>query len=266
MTKSKEKTAGEHNAAVYEAIGSATAWELYANDSDFTTVSHAMLVAAVADIWLPQVPRRFRQASLYKFPPVLVDQVNTALSAGLGLFVYGKRGRGKTELAAAVIRELMRRAAGTQLELCWQTRVENKWSGEPSRHEVDRYVSTAFSAALNRGRSIVFKNTAELMDDIKACFDSGSTVSKQTIVDRYASAAVLVLDDMGMEKPSAFVQETFDMIVNRRWAEELLTVFTSNLTFDELEKHYDDHGRIRSRIAGMCEVVELVGEDRRLRM
>lgn len=259
----------EHNNRIYDGIGNDAFWQLFqlkgAVRSDLLAVANEMLNYLLGKYLLPQFPKKFQAAALNSFDNSMQNAVRTALNAGNGLYIHGLRGRGKTNLAAAVARELITRDARKWLDDSWRMREANGWTGEVTQREVDRYVSTAFSEAKHRSVEIVFRNTALLMDEIKACFDADAVVTKAALVARYSTVPVLILDDIGMEKPSVFVRETFDVIVNQRWAEEMLTVFTSNFDLARLEAHYEDEGRISSRIAGMCEVVELVGDDRRVK-
>ncbi len=221
------------------------------------------LVTAVNKITLPIVADKFKSARLSDFQMRTVASVCSALDAHRGVFATGPRGRGKTHLAAAVVREYMLRRGEVCLADCWRTRDINGWQGMPiTDDEVDRYIAVSLSAAGQALRGVVFGDAVEIMDDIRAVFD-GDGRRKQDVVDGYARAELLVVDDIGMDKNSEFVRETFDSIVNRRWADGLLSVFTSNLDFGELDDHYKDRGRMTSRITGMCDVIELVGDDRR---
>ena len=81
-------------------------------------------------------------------------------------------------------------------------------------------------------------------------------------------ADVLVLDDLGAEKTSEWVEETLNLIVNTRYSEKRVTMFTTN---------YDDNpditdpdsllfrigARMRSRLHEMCEGLYLNGADYR---
>lgn len=255
----------QYNRKLREIVGSKELWELCSSLFANELSSREMLDHLLYHMLLTGVPSRFQSAHLGAFPSEQQRDVFAALSQNSGLFIHGKRGRGKTMLACAVLRELKSQVAHDLLKQCWQNAAQDGYVEPPTRAQVDRYVGTCFSEALMRGPSMLFKNTAELMDDIKRCFDAGAETNKQDLVDKYAQVDVLVLDDLGMEKPSAFVRETFDMIINRRWSEEKMCVFTSNFDLVKLETHYEDEGRISSRVAGMCAVVEMVGSDQRLR-
>ncbi len=81
-------------------------------------------------------------------------------------------------------------------------------------------------------------------------------------------ADLLVLDDIGAEKTSEWVEETMNLIVNTRYNERRVTVFTSN--YEDIPDDTDPNSlvfrighRMRSRLHEMCEFVVLDGADYR---
>lgn len=82
----------------------------------------------------------------------------------------------------------------------------------------------------------------------------------QTLMDY---TGTLIFDDIGVEKATEFVRETLYLLINQRYNDMLPTIFTSNCSLDELSNRLED--RIPSRIKGMCQIIELTGEDRRLK-
>jgi len=85
---------------------------------------------------------------------------------------------------------------------------------------------------------------------------------EQTAVDDLVGADVLVLDDLGTE--TAYARQILQEILDgRNFRERAGLVITSKYSLDELAaKPVDD--AIPSRLAGMCQVVEIKGVDRRL--
>lgn len=116
--------------------------------------------------------------------------------------------------------------------------------------------------ARSREISTRFYNTGELLREIKQDFNRpwGEKSHIDEAIMEYRG--LLILDDIGAEKISDWVAETFYIIVNERYNEKLPTIFTSNLNISELSGHVGD--RITSRIIEMCDVFELTGSDRRL--
>ena len=82
------------------------------------------------------------------------------------------------------------------------------------------------------------------------------------------TAELLVLDDLGAEKTSEWVEETMNLIVNTRYNERRLTIFTSN--YQDIPDDTDPNAllfrighRMRSRLHEMCEFKALDGADYR---
>lgn len=263
-TKNRETNAGLRAVVNTDEFRQAFAPAELSDNADFIKASHAAVEHLLQKIMITSMPNRYASIRLADFSNGIRSAVIRALAANLGLFVFGSVGAGKSALTAAILREIKYRQAEADLDLFWSEREAKGWGPRATWDEVERYVGCAFSSAISFV-DMRFKNAAELMDDIKACFDAEAQRTKKQIVDEYAAIPVLVLDDLGMEKPTAFVRETFDTIINQRWLDNRLTIVTSNLSLDRLRTHYEDEGRISSRIAGMCEVVELVGDDRRMR-
>lgn len=85
----------------------------------------------------------------------------------------------------------------------------------------------------------------------------------QTLEDLISSPKFLVIDDFCAEKYSEFLEESFYRIINFYWEKMLPIIITSNYSLKEISDRIGD--RIASRIAGMCEVIELTGEDQRIK-
>ena len=73
---------------------------------------------------------------------------------------------------------------------------------------------------------------------------------------------------MGAEKPSEWVEETMNLIVNTRYNERRLTIFTSNYQDipDDTEPNsliFRIGHRMRSRLHEMCEFIVMDGADYR---
>lgn len=111
-------------------------------------------------------------------------------------------------------------------------------------------------------KTATFWNTTELLREIRADYDRSLYDKRRPEQDIMENKKLLFLDDIGSEKMTDFVGETFYMIVNHRYQELLPIIFTSNLPISDLAERVGD--RTASRIVEMCDVVELIGEDRRM--
>jgi DNA replication protein DnaC len=80
-------------------------------------------------------------------------------------------------------------------------------------------------------------------------------------MDTVKNADLLVLDDLGTERPTEWVRERLFVVVNHRYREALPTLFTSNIGPENLPAQLGN--RTASRIIAMCEGIELEGTDYR---
>jgi DNA replication protein DnaC len=80
---------------------------------------------------------------------------------------------------------------------------------------------------------------------------------------RYREADLLLVDDLGAAKSSEWVEETVYRLINARYEDVKTTVFTTNLAPDKLAGGLGD--RIASRLVETCQLVGLLGTDRRRR-
>jgi DNA replication protein DnaC len=84
--------------------------------------------------------------------------------------------------------------------------------------------------------------------------------------DLLREATVLVLDELGANKPTDWVRDTIAHIINCRYNDKKLTIFTSNY-LDTARSHKEESltdrigVRLRSRLFEMCRVIEMDGED-----
>lgn len=84
-----------------------------------------------------------------------------------------------------------------------------------------------------------------------------------SILRKTAEFPRLIIDDLGAEKLTDYVRQATYYLINEREQWARVTYLTSNYTLRELDRQLDC--RISSRIAGMCDIKALKGEDLRLR-
>lgn len=143
-----------------------------------------------------------------------------------GLLFYGQPGVGKTHLATAILRDVIRKKNA-------------------------------------RGK---FYETSELLRLLRETYGTGTRVNEMDILRPVMEAELLVLDDLGQEKTSDWVQETLGLLINTRYASRRPTIFTTNLidTPDVTDPNsiaYRVGLRTRSRLLEMCDWVPMSGYD-----
>ena len=135
------------------------------------------------------------------------------------LLLCGKPGLGKTHLSAAIAREVS-----------------------------------------DKGFSVVYDTAAhvfERFENHKFSREEDEAVASD--VERILNCDLLILDDLGTEMTTAFVQSALYQIINTRLMERKSTIISSNLSPDKIAQRYSD--QIASRIEGEYQVLVFVGED-----
>jgi DNA replication protein DnaC len=193
------------------------------------------------------IPRRYLNCSLENFE-VHNDSHRDALKISrqfvknypaqdVGLVFIGPCGVGKTHLAVAIIQELIR----------------------------------------TKDAACIFYDFRDLIREIQSTFTPDSVLSESDILAPVFQSEVLVLDELGAKRPTAWVEETVFTIINHRYNHKKMTLFTTNYPdTDEPEDKRDSFYkkgdetlidrigvRLRSRIYEMCKVVEMWGDDYR---
>ena len=101
----------------------------------------------------------------------------------------------------------------------------------------------------------------EFILELKASFKE-RLLSEWEIVNKYVSLPFLLLDDLGVSSPGEWSRGSLYTLLEKRRLADKAIIITSNFGLDELAARLDD--RLSSRIAEICYVHKLSGEDYRV--
>lgn len=132
--------------------------------------------------------------------------------------------------------------------------------GRPGRGKSHVAVA-ACRAALSRGVAAGYYNVAELVGRIQGTYSPREEGTRRAVIEEVARRRLVVLDDLGKEHRSTNVDSIVYELVNALYLARSTLLLCSNLTDSDYRGRYDE--AVRSRLAGMCEVVVVGGEDRR---
>jgi DNA replication protein DnaC len=123
---------------------------------------------------------------------------------------------------------------------------------------------------IENGVPCLFYEFGSLLKEIQDSYNPVSKNSELKVLAPVYQAEVLVLDELGASKPTDWVRDTMMQIINTRYNDKKLTVFTTNYLDTRRapsdETLEDRIGvRLRSRLYEMCKTVMLEGEDYRKR-
>jgi DNA replication protein DnaC len=186
-----------------------------------------------------RIPPRYARCQLDNFLVYPNEKLQNALAQARrfasafpavpkGLCLIGPPGIGKTHIAAAVLRQVI----------------------------------------LEKHARGLFYDVRDLLRIIRSTYNPVVRTAEMDILRPVMDADLLVLDDLGAEKTSEWVDETMNLIVNTRYNERRLTIFSSN--YLDIPDDTDPNSllfrigfRMRSRLHEMCEFVEMDGADYR---
>ena len=119
---------------------------------------------------------------------------------------------------------------------------------------------------LDQLRRVTFGGVVQLLGRIRNSYGDSSRETEWEIIDQLTSVPVLVLDDLGKEKVTEWVEQTLYQVVDTRYREERPVVITTNFPFPDMQDRYPDVGpALVSRLVEMCQGIRLDGPDWRYR-
>ncbi len=206
----------------------------------------AMIAAA-------RIPKRYEHCELSNFTPdfpgadrsVSLAQISASRFVqefdprdGRGLLLVGGIGTGKTHLAVGILKELI----------------------------------------AVRGSACLFCDYRELLKQIQNSYNDSVKATELQVLRPVFDAEVVLLDELGAVKPSEWVWDTVNLILNTRYNDNRTTIITTNFADEPAgsvarslsparaaarEETLGDRigERMRSRLHEMCRIVKMDGPD-----
>ena len=130
--------------------------------------------------------------------------------------------------------------------------------------------TAALRGLIDKGVRCLFFEFGALLKEIQDSYNPVSQTSELEILAPVYEAEVLVLDELGASKPTAWVRDTMQQVIGRRYNERKLTICTTNyldVRAHPAEETLEDRVgvRLRSRLYEMCKTIYIEGEDYRRR-
>lgn len=114
------------------------------------------------------------------------------------------------------------------------------------------------NALIDKGYSVLVTNFARVLNELQATFE------KQEYIDSLNDNSLLILDDLGIERDTAYAREQVYNVIDARYRAGLPMIITTNLTMDKIKATHDiDNMRIYDRILEKCFPIEVDGGNRR---
>lgn len=121
------------------------------------------------------------------------------------------------------------------------------------------YAACIANRLLDKGYDVLCTSITELVNKMQADFSD-----KQDVLDDLRKYQLLIIDDMGVERDTPYMQEQVYTIIDSRYQSGLPMIVTTNLTAEELKKQDDrPHKRIYDRLLEKCFPIEMSGQSRR---
>lgn len=115
------------------------------------------------------------------------------------------------------------------------------------------------NALIDQGYPVLVTNFARLTNTLQGMYDG-----KQEYIDSLNRFALLIIDDLGAERKSEFMQEMVYNIIDSRYRAALPMIITTNLTMAEIKsKEEIGNARIYDRVLERCFPIEVNGASRR---
>lgn len=121
------------------------------------------------------------------------------------------------------------------------------------------YGACVANLLIDNGYDVLMTNFASITNKIQGMFEE-----KQQYIESLNKYDLLVIDDLGAERKTEYMQEMVFNIIDSRYRSGKPLIITTNLTAEELKKPQEiGYQRIYDRILERCIPIKVEGESRR---
>lgn len=105
-------------------------------------------------------------------------------------------------------------------------------------------IAAGIANELMKSYAVKFAVSLTILQEIKNTWRRDAEYSENQLLDALCTTDILVIDDFGVERPADWISDKLYQIINERYINKRVTIFTSNESLDTIQ--YDD--RITNRI------------------
>lgn len=134
---------------------------------------------------------------------------------------------------------------------------------------VNQFIITSYLGALKQGKQPPLKPAYFLdLNELQSSFNLGTQIRDEAALKQFrksiqiaSQAPFVAIDDIGVRNATEAFRGHVHTIINARCANGLPTVYTSNVTIDELATIFD--ARLADRVRDQCAAFAFVGRSKR---
>lgn len=109
-------------------------------------------------------------------------------------------------------------------------------------------LSALSNELMDLGKQVKFATSMQIINEIKASWDKDNEMTESRLLRDLERVEILVIDDFGTEQTKDWIDDKFYQIINTRYIERKLTLYSANYNIKDLP--YNE--RISSRVMERC--------------
>jgi DNA replication protein DnaC len=182
------------------------------------------------------IPKRYQAATLENYVAssngmskakrtceAYVSKFESCYKNGTSLIFCGNVGTGKTHLAIATAKEIVKQ---------YQNII--KPIDKTNKHKISATIG--LMQGYKKQESIaLLANALDILRDVKSTYSTETNISERDVINRYVDAELLVVDEVGVQYGTDADKIILFDILNRRYQDVKPTILISNLSLPELK-------------------------------